>query len=346
LSTQLPKKTYDAIENSFTRAGFPANAINVDPLPTDLIPLGTNGAFLGFGSRNSNLTIAETDYLFTPDTGYFSLLKKTFPYVRLTPTFEFLYSGQSIRRLSSWIPNVNQSQSVPPKSVYAASEYTYEPHLWNAVEAVTVALTKALATSTPTLKWTIYPQTAMNIDDFGERYIFEHAYAQHGGGSTRDANYYNWHPGLVPKYGTLNFSVVVGLRHESPAWELLGKATPHAVFWNLVYDDSSNVGALEKFNNLDTTVQHYNSLPLSAGAADPLGVIWVRPVGVTATTVAGITLALEALGLKVPIDQALADVNPLTVLHHIYVNPDTGVAPWTGSIVAPIQIHCIGVPAA
>jgi len=342
-------KTYDTIASAFVQAGFPVSAINVDPLPTNLIELGKKGAYLGFGSRNSNLSLSESAYLFTPNTGYFAANAVNFPYVHLRPAagLDWLYcvSGDEISPLPVWIPVVDQTQTVPPKATMAASEHIYEPRLLSAVTNITVALTHALASLT-NYHFTIYPQLATYLDEFGEKYIFEHKYAQHGGGGTRDNAYYNFHPGLLPIYGTQNFSISVGLRHESIAWTSLGKATPHATFWNIAYSDATNVGSLMRFNHLDADLQAWNGLPfLGAGAgSDPLNVIWVRTTGVTSTTDPAITAVLSGgLKLHVPHDDPLAFKAPMAAIHHAYANPDTGVAPWGGSIIAPIQIHVIGV---
>jgi len=250
----------------------------------------------------------------------------------------------TISALPSWIPQVDQSNSVPPKTAFAQSEYVYEPHLLNAVVNITGIITKALTVNAPSVHWTVYPQTAAFFEEFGEKYIFEHKYAQHGGTGTRDNNYYFYNPALVPTYGTLNFTIAVGLRHDSLSWTKLGKASPHALFWNFVYSDSTEVGALTSFNNHDATVQSYVTLPTLGGSLvnDPLGVIWVRPIGVTSTTSPVIKAVLNGLGLLPTTDENLKGVNPLTVIHHTYVNPDTGVAPWLGSIVTPLQIHITG----
>jgi hypothetical protein len=74
-------------------------------------------------------------------------------------------------------------------------------------------------------------------------------------------------------------------------------------------------------------------------------VIWARVFGVTSTTNPVFTAVFSELGLKVPIDNPVAHVNPLIAVHHTYVNPDTGVAPWQASLVTPIQIHILGTPA-
>jgi len=136
----------------------------------------------------------------------------------------------------------------------------------------------------------------------------------------------------------------VGLRHDSHNWAGLGKPTPQALFWNIVYSDQSALGALTNFNGLDASLQSYATLPTLGGSAttDPLNVIWVRVFGVTSATNAVFNSVFQELGLKVPIDNAVAGVNPLIAVHHTYVNPDTGVAPWQASLVTPIQIHIIG----
>jgi len=338
------KRTEKLICDAFVDAGFSADAINVDPFPTDLISLGKKGAYVGFGSRNSNLTLAETAYLFTPGTGYLTQNELNFPYVRLTPRFPIEFaSGDadagSISLLPDWVPNVNQTNSVPPPSVFQQSERIYEFRLLGAVQAITSIVSQKLAATG--IKYEALPQTPYPLNEYGEKYIFEHKQAQHGGAGTRDNAYYNFHPAYVPKYGGNNFSLTIGLRHDSPSWEELGKAHPHALFWNFVYSDSSDVGALLKFNSKDTTVQSYTSLPALGGSAvaDPLNVIYVRTTGVTDGTTAPVIAALTGLGLLTPLDNALTDVYPLTIIHHVYVNPDTGVAPWDGSICTPIQIH-------
>jgi len=339
------KRTEKLIRDAFTKAGFLDSAINVDPFPTDLISLGKKGAFLGFGSRNSNLTLLETAYLFTPGTGYLTQNELNFPYVRLTPRWPIEFaSGDadagSISPLPDWVPNVDQTNSIPPPSVMQQSERIYEFRLLGAVQGITTLVSQKLAATG--IKYNVLPQTPYPLNEYGEKYIFAHKYAQHGGAGTRDNLYYNFHPGYVPKYGGNNFSITVGLRHDSPSWKALGKANPHALFWNFVYSDSTDVGALMKFNSKDTTtVQSYTSLPALGGSAttDPLNVIYVRTTGVTSGTNANVIAALTGLGLHTPLDNPLTNIYPLTIIHHVYVNPDTGVAPWDGSICTPIQIH-------
>jgi len=225
----------------------------------------------------------------------------------------------------------------------AESKRVYEPHLWQAVLTILQSLTAKLALTG--IKYTAYPQTPFYLEEYGEKYIFEHPYLQHGGAGTRDNDYFNFHPGLVPKYGGNNFSITVGLRHDSLAWLHTGKATPHALFWNFVYTDSTDVGALLKFNSKDstTTVQNYVNLPLLGGSvtSDPLGVIFVRTTGATADLSPAVIAVLNGFGLERPVDDAIKGIYPLTVIHHTYVNPDTGVAPWIGSLVTPVQIHFV-----
>jgi len=341
--------TFNSISKTFKEAGFDGNAINLDALPTDFIKLGKNGAFVGFGARLSNLTLAETSYLFTPNTGYLTLNEFSFPYVHLKPLIPF--KDDDFHPLPSWAPDLNQSATLPPPSTWVQSEYAYEPRLWQAAQTVLGVVTQSLAVLAASLKFTLYPQTAFRLEEFGEKYVFEHDYAQHGGAGTRDSAYYLYHPGLVPDYGSLNFSIVVGLRHDSVNWLATGKKTPHTLFWNLVYADSTDVGALMRFNHHDAGLQSYNSLNATyfpgAAAVDPLNVIYVRTTGVTSTTNPAIVQVLQKIGLVAPTpayDNPLKGVYPLTVIHHAYVNPDTGVAPFVGSIIAPIQIHAIGAP--
>jgi hypothetical protein len=344
------EQTYNRIRDTFAYHGFNVAGINVDPLPTNLIELGAKGAFLGFGSRNSNLTLAETSYLFAAG-GYFQLNQLSFPYVRLTPAFgaDSYFCKNSISPLPVWIPIVDTTASVPPKAVMAASEHTYEPRLLGALQAIMTVIKTELTTQTGTvLKWTAYPQTATFLDEFGEKYIFSHASLQHGGGGTRDNAYFMYHPGVIPIYGLLNFSIVVGLRHERAAsWALVGKPKGHATFWNLAYSDQTNTGALMRFNNFDPNCLNYQSLLTLGGsvANDPLNAIFVRVTGVTTHTNAAIKGVLaKYFGTAVPLDNDIEGKAPMGVLHHAYVNPDTGVAPWQASVIAPMQIHFIGVP--
>jgi len=80
-------------------------------------------------------------------------------------------------------------------------------------------------------------------------------------------------------------------------------------------------------------------------ANDPLNAIFVRVTGVTSLTNPAIKSVLaKYFGTNVATDNDLAGKAQMGVLHHAYVNPDTGVAPWQGSVMAPMQIHFIGVP--
>jgi len=282
---------------------------------------------------------------------FFQLNQLNFPYVRLTPAFgaDSYFCKNSISPLPVWVPVVDTPASVPSKAVWAASELAYEPRLLGAVQAILGVIKQELTTQTgAALKWTAYPQGAIFIDEYGEKQIFSHAFLQHGGGGTRDNAYFLYHPGVIPTYGTLNFSIVVGLRHERTAsWALVGKPKGHSTFWNLAYSDQTNTGALMRFNNFDPYCLNYQSLLTLGGsvANDPLNAIFVRVTGVTSLTNPAIKSVLaKYFGTNVATDNDLAGKAQMGVLHHAYVNPDTGVAPWQGSVMAPMQIHFIGVP--
>jgi len=254
-----------------------------------------------------------------------------------------------------WKPKVDQSKYNKPLSEFNKSKTIYEHHLWEATLTILTTLKTALTSSLTGWSFNVYPQTASYFEEFGEKYIFEHQYQQHGGTGTRDNNYYFYNPGLLPIYGVPipttpagapNVTVIVGLRHDSHNWIGLGKPNPQALFWNIVYSDQSDLGALTSFNGQDASLQSYATLTKLGGsaAADPLNVIWVRVFGGGPTLNPIIAGVLQNFGLAIPNDAPVAHINPLVAIHHTYVNPDTGVAPWQASLVTPIQIHIVGIP--
>jgi len=249
---------------------------------------------------------------------------------------------------------------IPSSLPFQQSETVYEPQLQAAVGKLVAGITQALNTVGTAYTWTVVPQSSAPFSDVGEVYLFEKNYNQQGILGTRDTNYYVYNPVLTPVFGAAaanaQVTLVVGLRHDGLGWtqtipgfpQHVDKPHPHTIFWNQVWNAVGGTGVVGSFNSKDTTLQNYltlTNLGLTA-AADPLNVIYVRTFGGTAATVTPIAQALGNFGITLQRNTGTTaqNVQGLSVIHRTYVNPDTGVAPWVGSVIAPVQIHIRGTP--